>query len=334
MAAPARWADFVVVPENRSAVRAARSVGNALLLGRRPACTPLVLHGPPGTGKTHLTATLLRRISSGSEVVTARVVSVGDLARAATGPDSTGFADDDLTACDLLVLEDVQLLPAREAGAVCDLLDRRVARRRAVVATANAGPATLGHLPRRLTSRLTSGLVLQLEPLSPASRRAVLEAAAARLNVRLTPDALTWLASHATGGGVRALLGSLNNLAAAAPGYPGPLDLAAVESVLVGSGQPASAGRDVAGVVKRVAAAFGIGEKELLGSSRLRRAMVPRQVAMYLARELCGLSLPRLGAAFGRDHTTVLHSCRKVAGDLEADERLAGLVRQLRGELQ
>ena len=268
-------------------------------------------------------------------MVTAQTISVGDLARAAATDDTiAGFADRDLLACDLLVLEDIQHLPIREADAVCDLLDRRVARRLPVIVTANAGPASLGDIPRRLTSRLVSGLVVQLEPLAPTSRRAILEAAATARKVRLTPDALDRLVEQAAGSGIRPLLGLLQNLAAIAPSYPGPLDRTAVDEILLGVGQPTSAGRDVAGIVKRVAAAFGIGVKELLGPSRLRRVMVPRQVAMYLARELCGLSLPRLGAAFGgRDHTTVVLSCQKVREELKTDERLAGVIRQLRAEL-
>jgi chromosomal replication initiator protein len=332
--APSRWGELVALPENRSALGAAESLADALLAGRRVAFNPLVLHGPPGTGKTQLTTTLLRQLADCPEVVTARVVAAGDLARVAGTDEAAGFADRDLVACDLLVLEDIQLLPAREADAVCDLLDRRTARRRATVVTANAGPAVLKHLPRKLTSRLAAGLVVQLEPLSPTSRRILLEAAAKARKVRLTPDALDWLASQHTGGGVRALLGLLGNLAHAAPSYPGPLDRIAVEEILAGTGQPTSSGRDVAGIVKRVAAAFGVTAKELLGPSRLRRVMVPRQVAMYLARGLCGLSLPRLGAAFGgRDHTTVLHACRKVEADMAGDDMLAGVVRQLRAEL-
>ena len=210
---PAAWGDFLTLPENRSVVRAARGLARALLAGKRPPVTPLVLHGSPGTGKTHLTATLLKRLSRGAAVLTAQTVSVGDLARVAVNATTPGFDDPDLLACDLLVLEDVQLLPARATDPVCDLLDRRVSRRKAVVVTANAGPAGLGHLPRKLTSRLASGLVLQLESLAPTSRRVVLEATAAARGVRLTADALDWLAGQATGGGVRSLLGLLGNLA-------------------------------------------------------------------------------------------------------------------------
>ncbi|MBX9626713.1 MAG: hypothetical protein K2X82_23125, partial [Gemmataceae bacterium] len=184
-------------------------------------------------------------------------------------------------------------------------------------------------LPARLASRLAAGLVVPLEPLGAASRRAILADAAEARGVRLTPDALDWLASRPTGGGVRPLLGWLGNLAAVASGYPGPLDRTAVDEILAGTGQPTSPGPDAAGIIRKVAAAFGVTERELVGVSRLRRVLVPRQVAMYLLRAVCGLSLPRVGAAFGKDHSTVLHACRKV----EADDELRGRVERLRQEL-
>ena len=85
--------------------------------------------------------------------------------------------------------------------------------------------------------------------------------------------------------------------------------------------------------MRRVAAAYGTTEKALLGTSRLRPVLLPRQVAMYLARELTGLSLPRIGVAFSRDHTTVLHACRKIEAELTTDVGLAARVNQLRREL-
>src|SRR5262249_4641242 len=163
----------------------------------------------------------------------------------------------------------------------------------------------------------------------PPSRRLILEAAAESRGVRLTADALDWLAVQASGG-VRALLGFVQNLAQVAHGFPGPLDRTVVEQILSETGQPTSNGRDVGVIVKRVAATFGVTEKELLGPSRLRRVMVPRQVAMYLAREVCRLSLPRIGSAFERDHTTVLHAVRKVEADLDCDPVLSAMVAQLR----
>ncbi|HEY2908775.1 MAG TPA: helix-turn-helix domain-containing protein [Gemmataceae bacterium] len=329
----ARWGSCCVLPENRSAVEAVAALGQALAAGRRPPANPLMLHGAAGVGKSHLAATLIQQLSQSATVITSRTVAVGDLAREAD-TEAPGFADRELVDCDLLVLEDVQLLPPRHAGAVAALIDKRLSRRKATIATASVGPAKLKQFPRKLTSRLAGGLVVHLEPLSPPSRRNFLEAAAEERNLRLTPDALDWLAGQTKGGGIRQLLGLLGNIAAGASHFPPPLDRTAVQTILTGAGLPAAEHSDVARIVRQVAAAYGVTRKELLGPSRLRRVLVPRQVAMYLARELSGLSLPRLGSAFGgRDHTTVLHACRRVQAEAETDATLAGMVKQLRAEL-
>lgn len=323
-----RWSNMLVLPENRSAVRAVRTTARALLAGKRPPITPLVLHGPPGTGKSHLIAALVAQLAAGQVVLTARTLSAGEFARS---DGSAGFADRDLIECDLLAVEDVQLLPLKDASAVGALLDNRVRRRKATVVTANAGPAGLGQLPRALTSRLSAGLVVQVGLLSQSSRRVLLEEAATARQARLGSDALDYIATQA-GGSARTLLGLLNTVAPRARGLD-PLDRDTVEQILAGTGQPTSPGPTVDAIVKRVATAFGVNEKDILGISRLRKVLVPRQVAMHLAREVCGLSLPRLGAVFGRDHSTVLHACRKVEADMACDQRLAATVRQLRNEL-
>lgn len=322
---------LVVLAENRSAIRALTAIARSVLAGKRVSVCPVVLHGPPGCGKTRLLAAFLAALSEGSSPVTARSEAAGDLARLAASGEDPGFADRDLRTCDVLVLEDIQHLPERASDAVCDLIDRRKSRRRPLVVSANCGPSGLDRLPRRLTSRLSSGLVVQLDPPGPVGRRKILANAAGAKKLRLTPDALDFLAVQP--GGLRAALGSLQNLAFIAPQFPGPLDREAVERVLVETGQPTSREADVDAIIGRVASAFGVSEKELRSASRLRSVLVPRQVAMYLARELVGLSLPRIGAAFDRDHTTVLHACRKIEAELETDGVLAARVRQLRAEL-
>lgn len=164
-----RWQGVLVLAENRVAVRAIRSVCRAVLAKKRPLANPLVLHGGPGTGKSRLIAALVERLSASTNGVIVQAVSAGDLARS---PDE-GLADRDFFDCDLLALEDIQHLTDRTTDAACDLIDHRATRRRATVVTASTGPAGLTHLPRRLTSRLAAGLVVQLEPLSAASRRAI-----------------------------------------------------------------------------------------------------------------------------------------------------------------
>src|SRR5262249_49466509 len=145
-------------------------------------------------------------------------------------------------------------------------------------------------------------------------------------------DARDWLADQ-PGGGARPLIGALERLKVLSRGVPDPLDRDGVAALLAGTdAAPAPTGVDR--IVARVAAAFGGRPKDLLGPSRLRAILVPRQVAMYLAREMAKLSLVQIGRQFGgRDHTTVLHAVRTVEGALAADPKLAGTVRELWAEL-
>jgi chromosomal replication initiator protein len=319
----ATWGEFVRLPENAAAVRAVRRLARAL--GRPGVAAgpqPLVLHGPSGVGKSLLVRTLADELAANPHGPTVRLLPAGDLAR---GGDDEPDPLLELGECDLLAVEDVQHLPPRSAGLLGRLLDDRTARRRATLVTAHAGPALLAPLPRRLTGRLGAGLVVQVHAFTPGGRRRLAAALAARRGVRLTDAALDVLAALPTGGGGRLLAGAIEALRPLAEGEP--LDAAVIRAALdAGDDKP------VDRIVARVAAAFAVTGKELLGPSRQRRALVPRQVAMLLARE-AGLSLPRIGAAFGRDHTTVLHACTKVMTDVTADPRLRQTLAELRAEL-
>ena len=185
---------FVVLPENRSAVRAMSGLARSILRGKRPRVNLLVLHGQPGTGKTRLTHSVLGALAVASRTATGRSIPARELARADA---ELGFDDPDLTTCDFLVLEDIQHLPKSATSALCELIDRRQSRRLALVVTASAGPARLPNLPRRLTSRLAAGLVVQLEPLGKRSRRAIIESSVR--SAKLAPDALDWLAEQRGG---------------------------------------------------------------------------------------------------------------------------------------
>jgi chromosomal replication initiator protein len=338
---PVALPGVVPLPENRSAIIAARRVLRRLFDGK-PLVTPVYLHGPAGTGKSVVVAAMLRAITAHPAGLTARVVAARELPRpkADAADDEATAALGELVSLDFLAVEDAQYLPARSAFAFADVLDRRTARRRVTLVTASAGPAQLPKLPRRLTSRLAAGLVVALTPLGRDSRRELLTRRAAELMVSLDAETVESLLTRTAGQGVRPMLGALASLVGGKTSRTGtvppaaPLSADRADDLNFAEGSPDPAA-PITLLVGKVAAAYGITVKELLGPSRRREFLLPRQVTMYLARESTGLSLPKIGVALGgRDHTTVLHAWHRIRVLLASDERLAATVAELRASLQ
>lgn len=325
------WDGVIRVPENRSALRGARRLAQGIEARNLP-FTPLVLHGPTGCGKSAITSVMMTAVATDGR--TARLLYANDLDPRASDHDDLFEATRD---CDLIIIEDLQHLPERSAEWLQHLLDDRHQRRKATVLTANVGPAALTHLPRRLTSRLVAGLVLPIDPLSATTRRKLLIDQAQRRQLHLTPDAVRWLADLPTGGGLRPLLGMLDTLKATTRGQSPStsgfhrIDRATVERLFA---LHTTKSPNFETIVLKVAAAFDVKSKELLGPSRLRTVVLARQVAMYLAHEVAGFSLPSIGRALDRDHTTVLHSVRKIRDLMTEDRTIASTIRQLTEELQ
>ncbi len=316
------WARFIPTPEARSALVAVQTLAEGLLRRRPPAgFDPLFLHGPPGSGKTHLVAGLAAEVG--------QAVSVCRTDARTFDPENT----DPARAADLWVVEDLHHLVERRAvvGTFVQVLDERRSHERPTVVTANAGPARLVGLPARCVSRLAEGLVVGLEPLQAPSRLLLLEAFAQRRHLRLGPGVLTWLADR-LGGTARQLDGAVRQLEVLARLQPGPLDVETVATAF-GDGTTES-GPSVDRIARRVGDYFRVQPRHLLSRRRFHNVVVPRHVSMYLARQLTGLSLGAIGQYFGgRDHSTVLHACRKIEQALGTDPTLGGAVRELEREL-
>lgn len=328
------FARFTVAAENRAALRAVQDVA-ACVCSRRPrrVCNPLLLHGPPGVGKTHLVSALVAEVTRNAPDLIVSFLSADDLA---TPEESEG--DNPLETarrCDLLIVEDVQHLPMRSAEKLVQLFDYLHARDRQMVFTANAGPQQLNHrgqrFPARLTSRLAGGLVVHLTPLNAAGRLALLKDQAQRRQLAVGHDVLTWLAEHLTGGG-RQLEGALIRLEMLARMHKRPLDVATVADHFR---EQAEASRPtVERIAERVSGYFQVRPQALQSRRRYRNVLLPRQVGMYLARRLTTLSLNQIGAYFGGwDHSTVRHACKKIETTLAHDAVLSGAVRQLHADL-
>lgn len=295
--------------------------------GRHGMPNPLVLHGPPGTGKTHLMTGLLAAIAGAGR--TGRLIPATDLIQAHDAVLSDADPFQGARACDLLIVEDLQFLPPRAAEPLTRLVDYRLSHRLQTVFTACAGPGRLTDLAPRLASRLAGGLVVAVGPLSAASRRLILQALADRRRLTVEPEALGWLADHLTGG-VRPLLGALSTLKSLAAGSPIWLGLETVRCHWAASDLPPVIDR----IVQGVADWYRLSPKHLRGRARQPGTLRPCQVAIFLARELTPLPLAAIGDHFGgRDAGTVRHACRKIAAASDGDPAVAATLRHLRAAL-
>lgn len=332
---PLTFANFVAVPETRPALLAVERVAECLFSGRQQrADNPLFLHGQAGTGKTHLVSALAERLARQAPRLVFTVIGARELVPAERLPKMSAASEaeadsGELDQGDVFIVEDVQHLPADSAGELVRLFDRFQPRQVQMVFTAAVGPRHL-NLPARLTSRLAAGLVVGLEPLQAPSRLAFLQDKAQRRQLALKYDVLAWLAQHLTGG--RQLEGALHRLELLSRNHGRLLDVPAVAEHF--QEQAHTARPTVERIAAKVGAYFHVDLRQLRSEHRGRNVLLPRQIGMYLARQLTALSLEQIGSYFGgRDHSTVLHACRKIEQGLSRDASLSGTVRHIYLEL-
>jgi chromosomal replication initiator protein len=249
---------------------------------------------------------------------------------------TTGDFKNDFRGADVVLIDDVQFLAGRTKTreeffhTFNSLLDSG----RQLVISSDRSPDELPGLEDRLAERFRSGLVVELEPPPAPLRRAIL-AKRARLDGVDVPNEVLAEIAHRVDSSVRALEGALIRVVAYHSLTERPLTAELATEVLDRLyPRPRDAGHSVRDVQLVCCEAFDVSLEELLSRSRATRVTWPRQVAMYLARELTDTTLPSLGRQFGgRDHTTVLHAHQRIAQRVAQDEAARSAVAALRERL-
>ncbi len=305
---------FVAGPANEFAYRATRSLaeedGSDVAL--------LFIHGGFGFGKTHLlNAVALEAKRRGRRAL---LLGAEDFMRQFLGAlnrrDTLGFKDE-LRAADMLLIDDLQHL-CRSTYTVSEFLHTLNAfsdLRRKLVIAADRPPTALDALGADVRSRLSGGLVIALNRPDRATRLAILKARAREYAKRrpdaALPDEVLEHLANMEETSPRDLIGAFTKLAVYADLTKKPVTIEIVAETI---GQR-TAGRktSIEDIQKRTAEFYKLDMRDFHSPQRSRRVARPRQVAMYLARELTMRSLPEIGRRFGgRDHTTVLHACRRI----------------------
>jgi chromosomal replication initiator protein len=327
---------FVIGKDSRFAHAAALSV--AELPGH--AYNPLFIHGRPGLGKTHLLHAIgnyVQRYGSGMTVRYATVEQfTNEFVDAVRTRDTQSFKER-FRGVDVLLLDDVQFLADKKARTEEELFHTFNELRdsgRQLVMTSDRSPSELHALTDRLGERFGSGLVVAVDPPDFHVRRAILEKRARLDDVAASPDLVAEIAGRVNTS-VRALEAALIQVVAYAS-LRGEAPTPDVARKLLDKLGPDRRGAkpSVEDVLTATATLFGLSSDDLVARSRQPDVTRARKVAIYLARELTGKSLPEIGRRVGgRDHSTILSAVRSLSGDIERDDELAQAVDELKRQL-
>jgi chromosomal replication initiator protein len=326
---------FVIGDSNRLAHAAALTVAEM----PAQAYNPLFICGPPGVGKTHLLSAIANLITAHDPTLSVRATTGEAFTNeflGALGDRSTDQFKSRFREIDVLLVDDVQFLErkTRTEEEFFHTFNALHDAGRQVVLTSDRPPRDLQALEDRLRERFEAGLVADIKPPDLSTRLAILRKRAHHDGVVLADDtALEAIAGHVQTN-VRALEGALIRVVAFSSLTGRPLTTELAREVLASLyPHPARAGtpRTIAEIQQATCTEFGLTPEELLSSSRGARVSLPRQIAMYLSRELTDASLPTIGREFGgRDHTTVMHACKRTSSRLTSDQSTRKAVEKLR----
>jgi chromosomal replication initiator protein len=319
---------FVIGDSNRLAHAAALTVAEL----PAQAYNPLFMCGPPGVGKTHLLSSIAALLLSHSPGLTVRCTTgeafTNEFLHALGGGGTEGFKSR-FRHVDVLLLDDVQFLErkTKTEEEFFHTFNSLQDGGRQIVLTSDRPPADLQALEDRLRDRFGAGLVVDIKPPEFATRLAILRKRVHADGIELGEDGALTVIAESVESNVRVLEGALIRVVAYSSLTGRPLTGELAREVLASLYPRARRGTrrsncSVADIQVAVCEYFGVTLDELLSSARSPRLAWPRQVAMYLARELTGESLPAIGRQFGgRDHTTVLYACRRISTRVGADNK-------------
>lgn len=322
--------NFVVGPNNRLAHAA------ALAVAEKPAMAynPLFLYGGVGLGKTHLLhaiGNLCQRRGLNVLYVSSEEFT-NDLIHAIRTHTTPAFREK-YRSIDLLLVDDIQFIAGKESTQeeFFHTFNCLHGQNKQIVLSSDRPPKSLVTLEERLRSRFEWGLTADIQPPDLETRLAILRSKCERLSRQIPSETLELIARRVQSN-IRELEGVLNRLVAFAD-LSGMAVTTQLAEVALSDFLPQRGEVQPDMVVRAVADAFNLSVDRLLSSERSREVAVPRQIAMYLMRET-NLSLPKIGQVLGgRDHTTVMYACEKVADLLERDDFLRRQVVQIRQQL-
>lgn len=331
-----QFEDFIVGKPNELAYAASRRIADATAVQ----FNPLFLYGGVGLGKTHLMHAIawhIRRKHPERQVLYMSAEKfMNHFIRALRYKDTVSFKEM-FRSVDVLMIDDLQFISGKESTQeeFFHTFNALVDHNRQVIVSADKSPTDLEGMEERLRSRLGWGLVADIHPTTYELRLGILQAKAElHPSVDMPPKVLEYLA-HKIVNNVRELEGALNRLIATAELVGREITLESTNELLHDVLRLSDRRVTIDEIQRKVAEHFNIRVADMHSARRARSVARPRQVAMYLSKQLTPRSLPEIGKKFGgRDHTTVIHAVRKIEELCSADRAFSEEVDLLKRMLQ
>jgi chromosomal replication initiator protein len=328
--------DFVIGNSNRFAHAAAQAVAEAPAM----AYNPLFLYGGVGLGKTHLMHAIGHRVLERNPNANIAYVSsekfTNEFIIAIKNNQTVEFRNR-YRHVDVLLIDDIQFLEGKEQTQeeFFHTFNSLHEAQKQLVISSDRPPKEIQTLENRLRSRFEWGLLTDIQPPDFETREAILRKKAETEKVPVPDEVLAFIAKVIPSN-IRELEGSLIRVVAFASLTKSPINVELAAEVLKNAVAQAPMHRVTIPLIKeRVAKGYAISVKEMEAQRRDQRVTLPRQIAMYIAWQLTGASLPQIAREFGKkDHTTAMYARDKIADMMDADEAFRNKIRSLIAQIQ
>lgn len=327
---------FVIGPGNRFPHAASLAVAEA----PAEAYNPLFIYGGVGLGKTHLMHAIGHHVLSNKPnakvIYTSSEKFTNEFIKSIRDNETEAFREK-YRKIDVLLIDDIQFIQNKEQTQeeFFHTFNELHQNNKQIVISSDRPPKEIAKLEDRLRSRFEWGLIVDITPPDYETRMAILQKKIEEENLDIPPEALNYIANQIQSN-IRELEGALTRLLAYSKlqGKPITTELTA-EALKDIIQSPKSKKITIQDIQKVVGQYYSVRIEDFSAKKRTKSIAYPRQIAMYLSRELTDFSLPKIGEEFGgRDHTTVIHAHEKIANDIKSDPTFKQEVENLEKEIR
>lgn len=327
--------NFVIGPSNRFAYAAAMAVAES----PAKAYNPFFIYGQVGLGKTHLMQAITQQIRKVYPSLNICYISsekfTNELIDAIRHRSTPQFRQK-YRNIDVLLIDDIHFIAGKESTQeeFFHTFNALHNNRKQIIISSDRPPKEISNLEERLISRFAWGLITDIQPPNYETRVAILKKKIEREPVEV-PDNVIFFIAEQIKTNIRELEGALIRVVAYSLLEEKPISLDTAKLILKDMVKETIKIISVEMIQKEVGEYYNISTSELKAKKRNKNVLLPRQLSMYLTRQMTKLSLPEIGQAFGgKDHTTVLHSCKKIEQDLLIDRELKNTIEKLTSNLK